>query len=112
MNKTQIAPDLITIYSNYMDNNSYAVFKDNKVVVIDPSFSGKEIINSIPKNAEVVGILLTHAHFDHCFDTKLILNKWPKAKVYIHEGDKLTYTTYRYDDLVNMKLDDFSDSII
>ncbi|MCQ3915258.1 MAG: MBL fold metallo-hydrolase [Mycoplasmoidaceae bacterium] len=58
-----------------MDNNSYIIFNKNEAIVIDPSFSGKEIIDSIPKGTKLVAILLTHAHFDHCYDVATILSK-------------------------------------
>ncbi|XQP55402.1 MAG: MBL fold metallo-hydrolase [Mycoplasmoidaceae bacterium] len=110
MSKTIIAPNLTVITSQYMDNNSYIIFNKNEAIVIDPSFSGQEITEAIPKGINVVAILLTHAHFDHCFDVATILNKWNCA-VYIHEADKDTYSKYRYDELVNMRVKDFSKNI-
>lgn len=110
MSKTIIKPNLIVITSQYMDNNSYIILKDKKAIIIDPSFSGKEIIESIPNDCKVIGILLTHAHFDHCFDVATILNKWD-CPVYIYKKDKDTYLKYRYDELVNMNVKDFSSNI-
>lgn len=110
MSKTVIDNNLIAITSRYMDNNSYIIFNEKEAIVIDPSFSGQEIIDSIPKGYTLVGILLTHAHFDHCFDTATLLSKW-NCPVYIHEGDKETYNRYRYDDLADMRVVDFSKNI-
>jgi len=44
--------------------NTYILSKDNKVLVIDP---GDEIdkINGVIGSKEVVGVLVTHNHFDH-----------------------------------------------
>ena len=110
MSKTIIDKNLVVISSHYMDNNTYILFNENEAIVIDPSFSGQDVVNCIPKNTKVIGILLTHAHFDHCFETATILNKW-NVPVYIHEADKDTYFKYRYDDLTNMQTIDFSKNI-
>ncbi len=107
MNKTIIEPNLVVINSSYMDNNSYIIFNQKEAIVIDPSFSGDDIIKSIPNDIKVIAILLTHAHFDHCFDTGKLVEKY-KCPVYIHEGDKLTYTKYRYEDLADLRMKDFS----
>ena len=110
MSLTKISSDLIVISSPYMDNNSYIIINNNQALVIDPSFSGTEILDNIPNDTKVVGILLTHAHFDHCFDTKMIVDKY-HCPVYLHEADKDTYFKYRYDDLADMKVKDFAKSI-
>lgn len=110
MSRTEIGQDLVVISSHYMDNNSYLIFNKKEAIVIDPSFSGQEIIDNIPNDTKVVGILLTHAHFDHCYDTQLLVNKYA-CPVYIHEADKNTYYKYRYDDLTDMKVKDFAKAI-
>lgn len=110
MSRVNIGKDLVVVTSRYMDNNSYLVFNKNEVIIIDPSFSGQEIIDNIPHDTKLVGILLTHAHFDHCYDTKQILDKW-NCPVYVHEADKDTYFKYRYDDLTDMKVKDFAKNI-
>ena len=111
MSVSKISNDLTVVTSQYMDNNTYIIFNGNEAIVVDPSFSGKDVINAIPKNVNVVAVLLTHAHFDHCFDTATILKKW-NVPVYLHEGDKETYYKYRYDNLADMKTEDFSKNIV
>ena len=110
MNKTVIEPNLVVINSYSMDNNTYIIFNQKEAVVIDPSFNGDDAIKQIHSDVKVVAVLLTHAHFDHCYDTAKIVEKW-HCPVYIHEGDKTTYSTYRYDELANMKVKDFSKNI-
>ncbi|MBQ0045809.1 MAG: MBL fold metallo-hydrolase [Mycoplasma sp.] len=110
MSKSLIEPNLVVISSRYMDNNSYIIFNKKEAIVIDPSFSGNEIIDNINNDIKVVGVLLTHAHFDHCLDTAMIVDKW-HCPVYVHEGDKDTYFKYRYDELADMKVKDFAKSI-
>lgn len=110
MSVNKIANDLICIKSWQMDNNSYLLIKDKKVVIIDPSFSGQEIKQSIPSDCQVVGILLTHAHFDHCYDAKMLVDTY-NCPVYIHKNDKITYEKYHYANLVDMNLAPFDKNI-
>ena len=57
---------ITTFVDNRMLNNTYLLKIDRQVLIIDPSFSTKEIKNYITKNnLEVLAILLTHGHFDH-----------------------------------------------
>lgn len=48
----------------YLEENCYTLEKDGKVLVIDP---GDEIdkIKKVINNNKVVGVLVTHSHFDH-----------------------------------------------
>ena len=62
-----------------LDTNCYVLEMDNKCLVIDP---GDEIdkIKEIIGNKEIVGVIITHYHFDHIgaldnFDKSLILDK-------------------------------------
>lgn len=110
MSKSIIEPNLVAITSPAMDNNSYLIFNGNEAIIVDPSFSGDEIIKTINKDTKPIAILLTHAHFDHCFDVGKILKQW-NIPVYLHVDEKSTYKDYRYDDLANMKVLDFSKNI-
>ncbi len=46
-----------------LEENCYIVEKNNKCIIIDPGDEIDKIISNIDK--EVVGILITHYHFDH-----------------------------------------------
>ncbi len=46
-----------------LEENCYIVEKDNKCIIIDPGDEANKIISNI--SCEVVGILITHYHFDH-----------------------------------------------
>lgn len=53
-----------TIPVGYLQANCYLVTKNNKTIIIDPGDESSKIINHcIGKN--IVGILVTHHHFDH-----------------------------------------------
>lgn len=47
-----------------LEENCYILSKDNKVVIIDPGDEAEKIIQKVG-NKIVVGILITHHHFDH-----------------------------------------------
>jgi glyoxylase-like metal-dependent hydrolase (beta-lactamase superfamily II) len=73
-----------------LDTNCYLVWdeKTKNGVVIDPSDDGIGISETLfNKGINLVGILLTHGHFDHTLgvlDLKLIYN----VPIYIHNKDK------------------------
>ena len=46
-----------------LEENCYIVEKNNKCIIIDPGDEADKIISNI--TCEVVGILITHYHFDH-----------------------------------------------
>ena len=46
-----------------LEENCYIVEKDNKCIIIDPGDEADKIISNI--TCKVVGILITHYHFDH-----------------------------------------------
>lgn len=47
-----------------LQENCYIVTKNDKTIIIDPGADGAKIID-YTKNKNVVGILVTHHHFDH-----------------------------------------------
>src|SRR3954465_482540 len=40
------------------------------------------------KGWEVIGLWLTHGHFDHVADHEVVTSRYPKAKVLIHKLDE------------------------
>ena len=62
-----------------LDTNCYILEKDNKCLIIDPADDYAKIRNVIDSK-EVVGVIITHYHFDHIgalnnFSKELILDK-------------------------------------
>ena len=62
-----------------LETNCYILIKDNKCLVIDPGDEYNKIKEVIGSN-EVVGVIITHHHFDHIgaldkFNKDLILDK-------------------------------------
>ena len=72
----QLQNDLYLVQDErVIKNNSYILVNDNDCLIIDPSFETNEIIQLINKHKwNVVGILLTHAHYDHICGVNKITN--------------------------------------
>ena len=47
-----------------LEENCYIVTKNNQTIIIDPGDEAQNIINACT-NKNVVGVLITHHHFDH-----------------------------------------------
>ena len=63
-----------------LQTNCYIIEKDNKVLVIDPGDEFLKIKKQI-NNREVLGVIITHYHYDHIGALDLIINEY-KVKVY------------------------------
>ena len=63
------------IVVGYIEENCYILTIDNKCLVIDPGDDSDRIIEEIG-DLEVIGILLTHRHFDHIGALEDIKNKY------------------------------------
>lgn len=55
--------DIKNIVVGKLETNCYILEKDNEVLIIDPGDEFDKIKNNI--NGKVLGILITHNHFDH-----------------------------------------------
>lgn len=64
-----------TIPVGYLQANCYLLKENNKCIIIDPGDEREKIEESI-KNLEVVGVLLTHNHFDHNGELKYFEDKY------------------------------------
>ncbi|MDQ0513951.1 hydroxyacylglutathione hydrolase [Mycoplasmoides fastidiosum] len=86
----KISNQLIQIYNddNQLQNCTYLLVDENKVLIIDPSFIGDFLIEFIQKNnLEVVGIFLTHGHWDHWIYARSII-EYTKLPIYCHKADQ------------------------
>ncbi|WP_071027324.1 MBL fold metallo-hydrolase [Peptoniphilus raoultii] len=72
-----------------LQENCYLVYNENKeCVVIDPGYSGKDLLKVIEDNhLNVLYILLTHGHIDHIGAVAYLKDKL-KIEVYMHENDR------------------------
>lgn len=68
-----------------LDTNCYILNNNGKVIIIDPGDEKEKIINEV--NGEVVGIIITHHHFDHVGAMEEIKNYY-KVNVYDYSNLK------------------------
>lgn len=70
--------------------NTYIAWDEasGKAVIIDPSFTPEHIWQAVLKlGVTPEKILLTHAHVDHIAGLNFLREKYPDARVYMHEKD-------------------------
>ena len=75
-----------TYVSDYLDSNCYVVYNDNYAIIIDPSVSYSIIRKNFKQ--KIVGIFITHGHFDHFIELDSYLKHLDSVKVYIHRNAK------------------------
>lgn len=57
---------VLTLKLGYLSTNCYFIVKNNKCFIVDPGDESHKIIDLLNKyNLKVIGILITHNHFDH-----------------------------------------------
>ena len=80
---------IITINNNDMGQNVYFYFDEvtKEGVIIDPGNNIKEITQTIEQeNIQLIGILLTHGHFDHILYAEEV-KRLTNAPIYCHESE-------------------------
>ena len=82
--------DIITICDSFENGNTYIVGNEQEVIVIDPANKISSITSAI-KSRKVLGVFLTHAHYDHFKTLDAFLKKY-NVNLYIHKNgvNKLT----------------------
>lgn len=72
-----------------LGTNCYIIQKENEAIIIDPGANGEIVSDYLTKERlKPVGILLTHAHFDHIGAVEF-LRKQYGLKVYMHQAEQL-----------------------
>ena len=57
---------ILCVVNGYLEENCYIIHNKKHALIVDPGSEAKRITNIIEENnLEVVGILITHYHFDH-----------------------------------------------
>ena len=73
-------------------SNTYLLVSGSNAMVVDPSVSVDAIEQKLEEqNATLVGILLTHGHFDHIVSIDTLRERYD-VPVYIHENDACMLT--------------------
>ena len=71
---------IITVVTGYLRENCYIIHNDKDALIIDPGDESNKIISSVG-NLNVLGILITHYHFDHIGALDEVKAKYKKAKL-------------------------------
>ena len=77
----------------YLSCNCYILDIDNKVLVIDPG-DEYDKIKPYLNNKEVLGVILTHRHFDHVGALEDIVNDY---KIEVYDNSNLEEKEYKID---------------
>lgn len=80
----------------YLNTNCYILIKDNKCLIIDPGDEASKIIAKVGK-LNVVGIIITHYHFDHIGALEEIKDRY---KVDVYDINNLEEKEYNISDFV------------
>ena len=87
--------DIATFILGPVETNAYLVADSlvDEAVVIDPAWDGSVIVNEARRrNCSIVGIWLTHAHFDHLAGVAAIVDAVdPKPPIALHPQDLPLY---------------------
>lgn len=78
------------LVTGYLEENCYIVSIGEKTLIVDPGDDEETILSYIKENnLEVIGILITHHHFDHVGALKRMQSEFPVAKLidYKTKGD-------------------------
>ncbi len=78
---------IITVVTGYLEENCYILHNDKDALIIDPGDDSNKIIDAVG-NLNVLGILITHYHFDHVGALDDIKNKYKKAKLIDFKSNK------------------------
>ena len=66
--------DIKTVVTGYLDENCYILIKNKTCLVVDPGDDYNKIKDEIEDN-KVLGVLITHSHFDHIGALRNFLTK-------------------------------------
>ena len=56
--------DIKTVITGYLDENCYVLIKNGTCLIVDPGDDYDKIVKEVGEN-KILGILITHSHFDH-----------------------------------------------
>jgi glyoxylase-like metal-dependent hydrolase (beta-lactamase superfamily II) len=78
---------IISVCERSFGANTYLLLSGNQALVVDPAVSVASIVDAATsEGAFIVGVLLTHGHFDHLLSLDTIC-KDLNIPSYIHEND-------------------------
>ena len=97
------------IISNHLESNTFVLKNEDEVLIIDTGATLKQI-QEVVGNGKVVGILLTHGHFDHAFYAPQIAQHF-NCKIYAASAAKENLSDPEKNYGENFKIEDFSNFV-
>ncbi|MEY8706036.1 MBL fold metallo-hydrolase [Bacteroides faecichinchillae] len=96
---------IVSIVNSIIASCTYIVLNDEQkeMWVIDCG-DIKPILDNLPRDFQLKGVLLTHTHYDHCYGLNSLLQQYPDIKVYTNaygrealESPQLNLSKYHED---------------
>lgn len=78
--------EIRTLTLGIYQTNTYLIVQNNEIIVIDPVSKPERIQSLVKENETIVGICLTHGHFDHIGAVDDLVNIY-NCPVFIHKDD-------------------------
>ena len=79
--------EIITLFPDGFASNCYIIHNGKEAYVVDPSVPCERILFELEKHSlSLIGILLTHGHFDHIFSADS-LRAATGVPLFVHEAD-------------------------
>lgn len=79
------------IPTGYLEENCYLLIHENFCLVVDPG-DDYEKIRKFLKNYQVLGVLITHYHFDHVGALEPLIKEYPVPIYDIHSVEQSGYS--------------------
>jgi len=73
-----------------LENNTYVVGTDDECWIIDAGHDGRRIVKSIPRGRRVLGVLVTHGHWDHLDAVGEVCDA-TRAPAHLHPADRFLW---------------------
>ena len=83
--------EIIKVETGYLEENCYIISDGSNCLVVDPGDDIDKIILGIDK-LTVLGVLITHHHFDHVGALKSLLDKYPVLVYDFNNCEEKKYT--------------------
>ncbi len=92
---------VLCIVNGYLEENCYIVHNNKNALIIDPGSEGEKITSKVDElQLNVVGVLITHHHFDHVGALDYIKSKY-KESIYVDYINKNTISGFDYEIIEN-----------
>ena len=84
-------------FCGHMDNMSYIIHDttSNAAIIVDPTWDIGQLLDHLNEHQlNLVGIWLTHAHYDHIFGLDDVLCDHPDTPIFIHQISQHKFEQY------------------